>query len=63
MRRRFLKQLMMSFAAVALLGAQAEIVDPEAEELRRLEEMQAKLDDWVMDIDGVKINVTWALAC
>ena len=63
MRRRFLKQLMMSFAAVALLGAQARITDPEAEELRRLEEMRVKLNDWSIEIDGVKINVKMALAC
>ena len=64
MRRRFLKQLMMSFAAVALLGAQAEIAEPETEELRLAREMMDGLkNDWSVEIDGVKINVTMALAC
>ncbi len=45
MRRQFLKQLMMSIAAVSILGAQPEIrVDKEAEERNRIAELIAKLD-------------------
>lgn len=62
MRRQFLKQLMMSFAAVALLGAQAQIVDPETEQLRRMEEIRAKLEDFrIMERDIAVMPM--ALAC
>lgn len=62
MRRQFLKQLMMSVAAVALLGAQPEI-EPEKPEKDWQEGWEVIGTDAELKLNGVKMNYTMALAC